>query len=531
MNGRAVAALAVVAVAIRLPALGRASLWFDELLEVERATGPWRALWFGRGIDHDPPLFALALRGWIALGRSLGWPWRGAWAGAPTTADVAALGAGWAEAWLRLPSVALGVVAVVATAVWAGRAVGPRVGWTAGLLVAVAPLAVHQSREVNQYAAMIALTPLLLLAHDRLAAGRATRGAWLAYAALSAAALATHYGLVFPLLALGLDLAWRAWRRPGHHADRLGVAGYAAAMAAVTLALFALGLGDRLAVPHVQPRLWGTHLAKELAYIGDVGWREIVVYFAFPFAGGPAIAVANALGVAALAGAVALWRGGGAGRRLVGPVLGGTLAMTYATSVVGWYPLGYRYGLFNLVPYLVCVAAGIAALAERIARARPDRPRTADGAVAALLAPVVVACAAFWPHAPWPAARPYIHVPREDARAVLRAVAAAWRPGDRLVAVDGAAAAVRFYWRGAADDVAVLPPVGAGGAAPGDDLRRAVSTALDGSRAWLVVVRSDDAEAAALRAALDGLGRAVTPAVAADGATAWRIDDGRAGRP
>ena len=178
--------------------------------------------------------------------------------------------------------------------------------------------------------------------------------------------------MVFPLLALGSHQAWQAWRDPTHRADRGRVAAYAAAMAAVVAALFALGLGARMAVPHVQPRLWGTHLTKELAYIGDVGWREIVVFFPFPFAGGPAILVANVLGIVALVGAVRLWRRGGGGRLLVGGYVGGTLAMTYGTSLVGWYPLGYRYGVFNLVPYVVLVAAGVVAMGDGLRRSSPD---------------------------------------------------------------------------------------------------------------------------------------------------------------
>lgn len=521
---RTLAALCTLALAlaIRLHALGRPSLWFDELLEVERATGPWRTLLFGRPIDHDPPLFALALRGWIAVGRLIGWPWLGAPVGsaaeATNGASAAAVGLaghpGWAECWLRLPSVALGVAAVALTAAWASHAFGRRVGLLAALLLALSPLAIYHSQEVNQYAAMIAATPLLLLLHARLTAGARRRDWWI-YGIVSAAAMATHYGLVFPLLALGIDLAWQAWRGPARRADRRRVAAYAAAMAAVVAALFALGLGARMAVPHVQPRLWGTHLAKELAYIGDVGWREIVVYFPFPFAGGPAIVVANALGVLALVGAVRLWRGGGYGPRLVG-LVALTLSATYATSIVGWYPLGYRYGLFNLMPYTVLVAAGIEAAAgmTRGASARLVRVGLA-----------LLACAAFilfWPDAPWTAANPYIRVPHEDIPLVLRTIARHWRPGDRLVFNGGAAPAVRFYWRGDPASVAALAPLD--GTGRGRDAVDGILAAAGTGTTWLIQGRADDVDYRTLQAALAARGLPSHPIFAAEGVYAWRIN-------
>ncbi|MCC7020402.1 MAG: glycosyltransferase family 39 protein [Ardenticatenales bacterium] len=548
---RSLVALCTLALAIRLYALGRPSLWFDELLEVERAAGPWQSLLFGRPIDHDPPLFALALRGWIAVGRLLGWPWIGATGGAaPDPANAAvdvAAHPGWAEAWLRLSSVALGVAAVALTAVWASHRFGRRVGLLAALLLTMSPLAIYHSQEVNQYAAMITATPLLLLMHDRLSAG-ARRRDWLAYGALSAAAIATHYGLVFPLLALGSHLAWRSWRDPTGRTDRGRVAAYAAAMAVVVAVLFTLGLGDRMAVSHVQPRLWGTHLAKELAYIGDVGWREIVVYFPFPFAGGPALVIANALSVLALVGAVRLWRGGGGGRVLVGWFVAGTLAMTYATSVVGWYPLGYRYGLFNLVPYVVLVAAGVVAMGDGLRPSPPDplpkvwgRGRMLGGWISRIAragsvvvaATALVAFVAYWPHAPWTAGNPYIHVPREDMRPVLRNVAAAWRAGDRLLVYDGAAAAVRFYWRGDSKDVIALPPFSPGDAATVERMRTALARAADdmrrtprgdSGRAWLVLSHADPGDEPILQRQLADFGAPSAVIVSADGASASRLE-------
>lgn len=504
---RSLAALCTLALAIRLYALGRPSLWFDELLEVERAAGPWQSLLFGRPIDHDPPLFALALRGWIAVGRLVGWPWIGATVGAaPDPANAAvdvAAHPGWAEAWLRLPSVALGVAAVALTAVWATRSFGRRVGLLAALLLTLSPLAIYHSQEVNQYAAMITATPLLLLLRDRLNTG-ARRRDWLAYGALSAAAIATHYGLVFPLLALGSHLAWRSWRDPTGRTDRGRVAAYAAAMAVVVAVLFTLGLGDRMAVSHVQPRLWGTHLAKELAYIGDVGWREIVVYFPFPFAGGPALVIANALGVLALVGAVRLWRGGGGGRVLVGWFVAGTLAMTYATSVVGWYPLGYRYGLFNLVPYVALVAAGLEGLGDGANRMR----RGLGGPVRVALAGVTgAAFVFFWPHAPWTDVNPSINVPREDMRRVLRHVQEAWQPGDRLWIYDGAAPAVRFYWHGDRSGDVVLPGFALDRPAEMRRIRDTLAAEIarlggapgePAGRAWLLLSHFDDGDNVAL---------------------------------
>lgn len=147
-----------------------------------------------------------------------------------------------------------------------------------------------------------------------------------------------------------------------------------------------------------------------------------------------------------------------------------------------------------------------------------------------------VAFVAFWPNAPWTAANPYLHVPREDARSVLRDVAAGWRAGDRLVVYDGAAPAVRFYWRGAASDVDWLPPFSAGD--PASEAR--VAGALGASRRrlrddangtvgrmWVVVSHIDQGDEGVLRSALANMGGAPNAVLRGDGAEAWRYDGGR----
>lgn len=159
--------------------------------------------------------------------------------------------------------------------------------------------------------------------------------------------------------------------------------------------------------------------------------------------------------------------------------------------------------------------------------------RIARAGSVVVAATALVAFVAYWPHAPWTAGNPYIHVPREDMRPVLRNVAAAWRAGDRLLVYDGAAAAVRFYWRGDSKDVIALPPFSPGDAATVERMRTALARAADdmrrtprgdSGRAWLVLSHADPGDEPILQRQLADFGAPSAVIVSADGASASRLE-------
>jgi hypothetical protein len=509
-------AIVLLAFLLRVLDLAGPSLWYDELLELERARLPFWQAFRGRGIDQDPPLLTLLLGLWLTPG------------GAPP-----------AEVWARLPSVWTGTLAVALTGVWSRRLFGRRIGLLAALLAALAPVQIHYGREVNQYSAMLAWTVLALWTWERLRQ-RADRRRWLAHAAVSAGALATHYGLVFPLLTMGFERAWDAWREgpPSHDVANRGrrgpVLAYAFFCAALSAGLLALGLAERLDIGHVQKRFGGTHLQKEWAYILDTGWREVLVFELLPFSGGWSLPIVRVLSVLMLIGAIHLWRRHAAGRRIVGGVLGGCLVLTYLTSLFGLYPLGFRHGLFLSPLLLTCLAAGLVASGRAVGRAAGAWSSRVERVTVTSL--TLATCAAFLyfaPQEPWDS--PWLHVPREDFRPVAAAVAQAWQADDRAWVYHAAAPAFAQYGdrvRAAAaehDEGRALldgrPFDSRDPAAVTVEAERIAMAAETGRRVWLLWSHVHPAERSALEVALAEAGLIEIPGTRfeARGALAWAV--------
>lgn len=399
-------AVAVLAVFLRSYALGAHSLWFDEALEYTRSAGNLADAVVGRSIDQDPPLFAMLTWAWLRLGDG--------------------------EAWLRLPSVVFGVLAVVLSGYWSSRQFGHRTGALTALFMALSPVLVHYSQELNQYSAMVLLAVALIVAYERLLRRRRALDWWV-LAATSVVALATHFGLAFFIAAIVLDLLRRA-QLDCEPQCRRRLAAYAGLLVFTTIGLWWLGLGNGLAVPHLDRRLGGTHLQKELDYITDVGWREILVFYTVPFSGGPALHIARAMAVAGAIGAAVLWRAKAAGRRVVVTYFFLPLTLTYLASLMGWYPLGFRYGLFTVPALMVAMAAAVDAAWQRWPLA---------GATLALAG--AVSMLAFSTHTD--AVNDWIAVPREELRQVTAYVAEREVPGDLVYVYYGAGPAYEYYGR------------------------------------------------------------------------------------
>lgn len=395
-------ALVLLALGLRLWQLDAHPFWFDERLELERASADLHTLLFGRPIDQDPPLGALVWRLWMAVG------------GGPT--DPLAT----SEWWMRLPGALLGAITVALAYAWASRHFGRRPARLFALLLAIAPVSVHYAQELNQYAAVPLLTLLILMAWERVVV-RGRPADWRRLTLVSALSLFWHYSLAFVVGATCVNLAWRAWgrwdpkvsqtsRAPG--TSRISWTSWASWTSRISRTLWTswtprnsnfppllrhalwlgiilalllwLGLADRAATPHLDQRLFGTSPAKELDYLIDRLWREMVVFFALPFSGGPALVGAGAIGILAALGAPWLWRDsrgridGVSGRDLlvVGFLL--PIALGYPADILGLYPLGFRWLLHLLPLYLLAIATAL----EAFWRAQAGLGRLATALVA-----------------------------------------------------------------------------------------------------------------------------------------------------
>ncbi|MCW3025403.1 MAG: rane protein-like protein [Solirubrobacterales bacterium] len=189
------AALTLLAAALRLSTLGLQSFWFDEAFTPVHVlhsslSATLRAV--GR-TENSPPLWYLLE--WV--------DWR-------------VLGDG--EVALRLPS-ALAGIATVPVAWMIGRELaGRRAAILAAALVAVNPLLVWYSQEARVYGLFVLMAALAMLCFLR-AEREPTRGNLAAFAATASLALLTHYFAVFLLIGMALWLVLapgpaRARRRP-----------------------------------------------------------------------------------------------------------------------------------------------------------------------------------------------------------------------------------------------------------------------------------------------------------------------------
>lgn len=230
--GRWTTACAVAAflagAAVRLPALGWRSLGsveqtafaesrgFDSGAELPNgepvaADSLRRVARPGAGAAEAPPLYTAALAGWTRL-------------------------AGSSESSLRLPSALAGALTVALAAVVGAQVAGPSAAVWAGLLIALSPIQVLQSREASPAAVLLLCLVASLAVLLRLDAG-AGRGAAATHGLLLGVLGASGLAGVAALAAL--QLVWLAWKRERRPAAALSSLAAVLAMAvAGALGLF-----------------------------------------------------------------------------------------------------------------------------------------------------------------------------------------------------------------------------------------------------------------------------------------------------
>lgn len=131
-----------VAAALRLAALPRRWLWYDELLSANFAShGPGETLLNVLRFDVHPPLYYLQLSLWAMLGRS--------------------------DAWLMANSVFWSLVAIGLLLVLAARRYGAVVGLWAAALLALSPAALAYADQVRMYPFIAALMILVWDTQER----------------------------------------------------------------------------------------------------------------------------------------------------------------------------------------------------------------------------------------------------------------------------------------------------------------------------------------------------------------------------
>jgi len=173
-----VVALLGVGAVLRLAALDLHSLWLDEATSLQFARHATRGCLLAE--VNNPPLFRLLLHGWIRLG--------------PVGSDV----------WLRLLPALFGVLTCVAFWPLARRILERRAALVALALLIFNPYHLLFSQEVRAYSLLILLGVVALLLHFRTQQRPGSWGSGVAYCAVLAAGLHTHYQFAWVALVLGV---------------------------------------------------------------------------------------------------------------------------------------------------------------------------------------------------------------------------------------------------------------------------------------------------------------------------------------
>lgn len=387
--------LFALAFALRLNALGREDLGLDGLLSVGLAREQWATSYEFQVRDPHPPLYYLALRGWLVL-------------------------AGVSFETARWPSVASGLIAVALTARVARDLAGPLAGLVAGLLLSLSPAAVLTSATARDFAPGLALSLFALWLYPVSALERPSRSRDAAVLAVvtAAATLTWYFHLLFVLLQAAFLVARGTLRR------RVAF-GLATGLVATT-PWFAVTL------PHLLPQF----TAGQSPVTGQLMTPLPLADFARAFAEAT-IGDANVMVVVAVAGAswlviVVRRQTGTLALTVVGTMFG--LAAAYA-AVTFWGGMALAGRYFSLVlPFLFLASATALAVLSGATRA------LAAAILLLWLAPMITSYAAMvsgdkLTYSGWPA---FGYLSRHAA------------PGDAVLFSD-------IAWRGGYDLLRVAP--------------------------------------------------------------------------
>ena len=191
--------MAIVAVSIALRFVTTSPLWLDEALSVNIASLPLGDIFDALRQDGHPPLYYVALHGWMAI---------------VGDSDIAVRSLSGVFAVATLPLAWI-----------AGRRRAGAAGGAATLLVmSIAPYSLRYATEARMYAMASFLVLAAWLIADDLRV-RSDGRRWATLAVLTGGVLLTHYWALYLGLAAVCVLAWRWWRHGARtEALRIGTA-------------------------------------------------------------------------------------------------------------------------------------------------------------------------------------------------------------------------------------------------------------------------------------------------------------------
>lgn len=224
---------------------------------------------------------------------------------------------------LRAPSLVAGLATIPGVYLVGARTAGRAAGLLAAALTTFSPFMIYYSSEARGYALAMALVTFSTLAM-LVAAQTGRRRWWVAYGALSCAAMYTHYTCAF---VLGFQLAWLMWVHPeARRAALLTNVG-----AALAYLPWLSGLRADLASPTTAILSALQPFNPQAVKVSLVHWSV-----AYPYSIKPASDLPGIPALILLGAAVALGAGAVAGRRLrhgrVGPL---AAEPRYAVLLVG----------------------------------------------------------------------------------------------------------------------------------------------------------------------------------------------------
>ena len=392
----ALAAIVLAGAWLRLTALSRQSLWFDEIDVVVRAQRPFQdVLHTFVAAGENGPLYNVLLAVWMRV-------------------------AGVSEIAVRFPSAVAGVLALPLIYVLGRRLAGPTTGLFAAGLLSISPYHVWYSQEAKMYAflVLLALGSTLLLVEALL---RNRPRWWVAYALVTTLMFYTHVAsvLVFAGQALYLLATRRCWRGRER--------GWLAAAAVLTL-------------PYLPIALWALRVVSGgvSTWQPDVGLWEAVHILGVKFAVNRSEPDIERRGALLYAGLVVVgilvWARQRRPERWWLLLLSGA-----ATLVVGLYLVSLRqsvfadrYAIVALPAYLLLIAAATAWLV----RGRRSWP------LGLFALSALVLCA-------WTPLRDVNRsgqAEKEDWRSAYADIAARAQPGDVLVIHPGYLVTTRAYY-------------------------------------------------------------------------------------
>lgn len=257
----ALLAVTLLALALRLHLLAEQSVWWDEGLAAWAARQDLASIARWTSSDVHPPLYFWLLHAWRSL-------------------------AGESAFALRLLSVFAGVLLVPLAGALGRYLGGRRAGIAAAALVAIAPFLLWWSQEMRMYELAALLATLSITLTIRLTAGEPMSAArrrmlWLAYVAVTAAALYTLYLAVLVVLLEGAYVVLWAAATPQRRRELLGWAAATAATLALFLPWLAYAVGRMRTWSSAAP--WsGAQFARVYVALLSTGASTHVERYALP---------------------------------------------------------------------------------------------------------------------------------------------------------------------------------------------------------------------------------------------------------